>query len=357
MFTQVGVSRNMAEVYEKYVMENLSAVGEEFLLALCEEYRIIVPDGKRDSHPYLLKVVLRHLTSDQIETSEDQRLAIFQKLCGELEEELNKDGEPKVEDPLPNLGDIPHNVIAVDQGVTADTVLGNLMPNAMTGLPTLAPLDAMPRVTPATSSGLTNTVQSSSVSRVDNSASGVNHSLTYHKLRQFKVNGSIGDPGTKGCLSYSSLCFEIRRGEREGYHLNEIYAGIIRAIEAGNPFRDVLELEAEVFDRDALMTSLRSHYEVRDPNSILNELRVCKQGPKETAHKFCCRAVALKKKVESMSQIEGLPVDMKNLQSTFFKAIYTGLRQNNIRNEMRQILKETRMSHHDLLMEVMRKKG
>ena len=302
---------------ERYVMEKLPAVGIDFLVGLCEEFRIDVAEEKKVNKNYLLKMVFRHLTSDQIENLADHGLQIFEKLQRELHEELDK-GVPKSEEEIPGLSDIPE----------------------LTGL------EGTPKPDVKDPSYSVNQAVIGTPKTV------TNHSLTYHKLRQFKVNGSIGDPGQKGCLSYSSLCFEIRRGEREGYQLNEIYAGIIRAIEAGNPFRDVLELEAEVFDRNALMTSLRSHFEERDPNSIFNELRMCRQGPKESAHKFCCRAVALKKKVESMSQIEGIPVDADNLRTTFFKAMYTGLRQNNIRNELRQILKEARISDQDLLMEV-----
>ena len=61
--------------------------------------------------------------------------------------------------------------------------------------------------------------------------------------------------------------------EKLNYTTSEIYAGVIRAIEPGNPFRDVLELEAETFDKVAFMRSLRSHFQIRDPNYIFNELR------------------------------------------------------------------------------------
>ena len=114
----------------------------------------------------------------------------------------------------------------------------------------------------------------------------LDETLSYHKLRQFKINGTIGDPGQKNCLSFSSLCFQIKQGESQGYTINEIYAGVIRAIEAGNPFRDVLELESENFDKEAFMKSLRSHFMESDPNTVFNELRTAAQKPNETAHKF-----------------------------------------------------------------------
>ena len=176
--------------------------------------------------------------------------------------------------------------------------------------------------------------------------------LSYRRLRQFKINGTIGEPGQKNCLSYSSLCYQIKQGESMKYTIPEIYGAVIRAIEAGNPFRDVLELEADAFDKIALMKSLRSHFKVRDPNEVFNQLRTCVQGPNESAHKFCCRCVALKKKVQAMSESEDLPFDEENLQATFFRTIYTGLRQSSIRNELRQVLKEASIEDADLLIEV-----
>ena len=136
------------------------------------------------------------------------------------------------------------------------------------------------------------------------------------------------------------------------YTTREIFAGVIRAIEPGNPFRDVLELEADTFDKKAFMKSLRSHFKIRDPNAIFNDLRTCVQLPSESAHAFCCRCVALKKKVQNMAESENIPFDMDNLKSTFFKTIYTGLRQTNIRNELRQSLIDARLSDEDLLLEV-----
>ena len=43
---------------------------------------------------------------------------------------------------------------------------------------------------------------------------------------------------------------------------------------------------------------------------------------------------------------------MENLQATFFRTIYTGLRQQSIRNELRQVLKDATIEDADLLIEV-----
>ena len=150
-------------------------------------------------------------------------------------------------------------------------------------------------------------------------------------MRQFKINGTIGDPGQKNCISYSSLCYQIKQGETQGYKDHEIYNGVIKAIEADNPFKEVLELASETYTKEAFMKTLKAHFEERDPNSVFNELRVASQGPKETAHKFVCRCVALKKKVLHMAAAEKMNFDEVNLNNTFYRTIYTGLRNKEIR--------------------------
>ena len=142
--------------------------------------------------------------------------------------------------------------------------------------------------------------------------------LSYHKLRQFKINGTIGDPGQKNCLSYSSLCYQIKQGEAQGYQAHEIYGGVIKAIEADNPLRELLELGADDFKKEAFLKTLRAHFKEQNPNAVFNELRTASQGPKENAHKFVCRCVALRKKVTNMASAEGMEFDEENLSATFY---------------------------------------
>ena len=279
----------MAGLVEEFCLKMLPETSVEFLTGLCDEFRIVIPGDKADNKAYLVKVVLRHLTSADIENSEDQGTAIFLKLYNELGGELKPEAlQPKQEAPLDNSG----------------------------------------------------------------GESIVNETLSYRKLRLFKINGTIGDPGQKNCVSYSSLCYQIDQGEAQGYSIKEIYDGVIRAIEAGNPFRDVLELEADSFNKAAFLKSLKSHFMIRDPNEVLNELRTAVQSPSENAHRFCCRCVALKKKIVKMYESDGIAYDEENLSTTFYRSIYTGLRQRSIRDELRAVLKEATMSDEDLLVEV-----
>lgn len=270
----------MANLVKDFCLKMLPECEADFLLTLANEYQLNPPQAVQGNKAKLLILVLRHLTSEDIDALQDEGAAKFLKLYNDLGGALKK-VKPEVEE---------------------DDV----------------------------------------------------STLSYRKLRQFKINGTIGDPGQKNCLSYSSLVYQINLGETQGYTIQEIYGGVIRAIEAGNPFRELLELEADDFDitKDRFLKALKSHFCERDPNSVFNDLRTAVQGTNETAHKFCCRCVALKKKVINMSNSERIPVDHDNLNSTFFKTIYTGLRQSNIRNELRLVLRGARIDDAELLSEV-----
>ena len=325
----------MAGLVEEFCLQLLPKTSYDFLLALSEEYQIVLDNGKKDEKAHVLKMVMRYLTGETLEGTGDGGAAVFLKLYKELGEELKKEKvklEP-VETPQPDPtmppleGDVDVNAPEVEPKV--DQKVGPKVETKVESKPVKKSVE--------------NSEKSESISEI-----------SYHKLRQFKINGTIGDPGQKTCVTYSSLCYQISQGEKQGYSLREIYGGVIRAIEAGNPFRDVLELEAEDFDndREAFMKSLRSHFREKDPNEVKNDLRICVQNSGEDAHKFFCRCVALKKKVQKTCRNEGLPCDEADLSATFFKTLYTGLRQNNIRNEMRAVLREGRISDQDLLVEV-----
>ena len=270
----------MAGLVEDFCLKMLPQADLGFLLARTLEYNVDVADERQGDKAHVLKLLLRHLTSADVENSPDHGAALFLKLYSDL-----------------------------------GTVLKDLSPT---------------------------------VKREEDDVT----TLSYRKLRQFKINGTIGDPGQKNCLSYSSLLYQLNLGEEQGYTLKEIHSGVVRAIEAGNPIRELLELERDDLKKESFLETLKSHFQEQDPNSVFNELRTAAQRSRETAHKFCCRCVALKRRVTKLSESGGVHVDRENLNATFYRTIYTGLKQTEIRNELRQVLKEADLDDSQLLREV-----
>ena len=61
------------------------------------------------------------------------------------------------------------------------------------------------------------------------------------RLKDFKINGSIGGPGERDKLSYINLAYQIQNGRTTGFSEAEICAGVIKAITLGNFLRSYLE--------------------------------------------------------------------------------------------------------------------
>ena len=136
----------MAALVVEFVTKHLPGVNLGFLTALCEEYRIVVEEEKKDKKPELLKLVLRYLSSEQLEKTADKGAGVFLKLYEELGDELGA-LKPKHEETMPALeGDMTTGAKAAPS---------------------------------ATAGGRHESVET----------------LSYHELRLCKIHGKIGDPG------------------------------------------------------------------------------------------------------------------------------------------------------------------
>ena len=63
--------------------------------------------------------------------------------------------------------------------------------------------------------------------------------LSYHKLRELKITGTI-DGGKEGTLTYTSLTCQLKQAEAAGYTTTEVVAAVIKAIPTGKSFRSLL---------------------------------------------------------------------------------------------------------------------
>ena len=271
--------------------EWLAKVDGDFLTALCDEYRLEVPAEKVGKTNDLRKLVLRYLSSEALEGSDDKGASVFAKLFRELKEELGEDGVK--------------SEAGISQTFGHDTDREN------------------PR-------------------------------LVVQKLKlksDFKIKGAIGDPKQSGTLDYSSLVFQMKQGREQGFSSKEICAGVIQAIKPGHSLRGFLESKGDVTE-DALLQILRSHLSEKDSTSFFHDLSNCVQKSGESAHAFVVNALLLREKVAKISNEEGFPFPANVLRNRFFHTVYTGLKSNNIRMELQPILKQATISDENLLEEV-----
>ena len=273
---------------EQMVFQWLSLVDVDMLTGLCEEFKIEVTADKAGKKQLLLKLIRRHLSSEDLENSADAGKALFDKLHEDLSENLGTMGIKSESKKMPAL---------------------------------------------------------------DLHEDNNDGKITFQRLREFKINGTIGNVGQKDTLSYISLSFQMKQGKESGYSSKEVCAAVIRSIKPGNSLRDYLESKGDVTEA-ALIQILRSHFTEKDSSSVFHELSNCVQLAGESEHEFCLRAMSLREKVARLSDEEECPFDDDLLRKRFFHSIFTGLKQNTIRMELQQILKECTFSDEDLLKEI-----
>ena len=319
------------ELFEKAEQEVMSflpeMVGTE-LEALCGELGLEIPPEKKGSRRGLYRLVLGHLM-DQERENDDGGKAKYIQVHGVLRqmamakaEEANKHTEPPPPDHKP-MRDFNMNMIDAmmePQDGTRTTPLGYRPPGAEE--------NARRRLVPKVAS-------------------------LYH-LKECKIRGSIGDPGEKDKLGYYGLISEIKERQNEGYDDDRIVGAVINAVTPGNVFKRRLEMRRNLegsIPLPILHEMLKTHYQEKGSSSIFRELSDAVQGADEKATTFCNRLIVIRDEALSRSIEEGCRLDVQYLKKRFLKSFATGLRNGNIRNELREILK-TEPSDDELLKSI-----
>ena len=171
--------------------------------------------------------------------------------------------------------------------------------------------------------------------------------LSYHKLRELKITGTI-DGGKAGTLTYTSLSCQLKQAEEAGYNTSKVIAAVIKAIPTGKSFRSLLESKVDL-DKDDFLKLLRSHYKEKDSAAVLQLLLNCYQEPGQDAHEFCCMAMSLRDRIRALSLEEGSPEDEEVLNKRLYHTIFTGLKQNSIKMELHNDIKNANLSDVDFL--------
>lgn len=243
---------------------------------ICTVLSLKVPDALKGKVKPLYKLVMRYLTSEEVENMEDQGKKIFLLLRDHLSHSEDWKGSAEI----PGSGEEP------------------------TG----------------------SKVTSSRVSMVD-----------VQRLKDFKISGTIGCSERKDSLSFSSLNFQISNGLKQGYSEEAICAAVLRAISPGNNLRTYLESK-KFLKISSILDVLRSHFHEKDSSSVFTELSNGVQEASESCLDFVIRMMCLRQKILTLGVEEGSPYDENIIQRRFLHTIETGLRNTNIRYELRELL-------------------
>ena len=94
---------------------------------------------------------------------------------------------------------------------------------------------------------------------------------------------------------------------------------------------------------------LRAHFHEKDATSLFTLLGTAKQNSSESAQEFVMRLMTLRQKILFVSREDPIPYDKPLVQRRFQQAVYTGLKNDNIRIQLRDLLKTNNTSDEDIL--------
>ena len=289
-----GVDPLEPEAVESLCWEKLAGITDpEKLQEICAGLEIQVPATHVGKRNFLYKLLLKHLNSDAIAGSEDEGMSTFLKLS-----DLLKDISLKV-----------HSPSGSESGEDDDRKIDI---------------------------------------KIEPKMNDKNAFYEFQKLKELKINGKIGGVGEKDKLSYISLSYQISNAKKLGYSEEMICGAVIKAITPGSHLRTYLESKHSL-TLSSLIEIMRSHFREKDSTSIFSELSNAAQAANESCLEFIIRLMCLREKVVSLSEEEGCPYDRKLVGQRFSHTVLTGLRNNNIRNELRSFLKRKSFSDEALL--------
>ena len=155
------------------------------------------------------------------------------------------------------------------------------------------------------------------------------------KLKDFKISGTIGGVGEKDKLSYTNLSFQIQNGKKLGYSEENIFGAVIKAISPSNYLRTYFESKQDLH-LASLVGVLRSHFKEKDSASTFTDFCNATELATQTCLDFVIRLIRRRQKVLDLSSEEGCPYDANFLNKQFRQTMFTGLRNTNIRIEVRE---------------------
>ena len=154
-----------------------------------------------------------------------------------------------------------------------------------------------------------------------------------------RISGQIGGSTQKDRLSFSSLNHQINAAAQKGYSEGEIVEAVIRAVNPGIPLRSVLE-GSQKLTLEKTKAIIGAHYQERDATDCYQSLSELRQEKQETPQDFVMKAIDLKQKIVLLSTetTSGPVYDPKLVQGMFLRTMATGLRDDNVRLEIKPYL-------------------
>ena len=279
----------MAEAVKNEILERLRLVDATQLTELCNRLKLTITTAKEGNKSALFNLVSRHILSEELEGKPDEGLSEFTMINDELEVLLNLEGKP---------------------------VVGEVEEDATTH---------------------------------DGETTKVKTKIEVHKLQNFKISGSVCSG--ENMIDYYGLRFQMEEGKTQGYGSKVIMSAVIKAMKAGSSVRRYFEGKVDLTEKKFLEI-LRSHYNVKDAATLLDEMVNSHQEPSETEMNYVMRVMDLRNKIMLITKDEDCPLGEALVKKRFFYTLSVGFQKDSIRLEMMNVLKNQMLEDEELVREV-----
>ena len=155
--------------------------------------------------------------------------------------------------------------------------------------------------------------------------------------KELKLTGVIGKPTSKGTLSLSSLKSQIRMARNRHYRDSEIVAAVIRIMSPRLDLRSYFEERRELSVKD-LLFHLEAHYQKKDVKSLFNQLGAAVMKDGQSAAAFAYQLMGERDRLKNLPKRERGSYSKKLIQAQFQRALYTGMRNQVARRELKSLL-------------------
>ena len=262
------------------------------------EIQLQIPPSAAGKKSLLLRTLNRHLNSDIVVQEDDQGLAVMKQV-----------------------------ISVCERGVLKDVATGG--GGSGTGSKSIVKPDPD---------------NSAKVSAQTSSVNATVASLNVSKLKDFKLNGMVG--GDKP-IPYSSLVFQIENAQNSGFEDGTICAGVLKATAPGY-LRTYLELKKDL-TVESLLELLKVNFAAKCSGTLFTELCKCTQKEDQDVGSFALELFVLRERIIELGEEEQCPYERPFLQRHLLRALSVGIRDNNIRFDLKEVFANREATDEELL--------
>ena len=365
-FSLVDKMGEQVEVARELVLGMLPDLTEKDLgeVAVGLSLQIKEPKGKISKKSVLLNTLRRYITSEEVENQEDEGLEMLGSLHTDMEarlEEKKKSSEVVEKEETTPIkswleNDLEEKLAAIKLQVKTDVEAeenwGGLGTSSTTreALNELKMKENWNRLNEeqlriktqmeVEEKQLQEMLKKKSLEKKRTLTEGLGRSIGMDihkfKIREFKINGTIGGENE---MEYSSLMYQVKEGRTLGYSEKEIQLGIVKMVK-DKTLKKFFEINTDMSEDD-FYGMIRNHYDVKDANTLLEEMVTSVQEPTENIVRFVMRMMNARDTIMDVTKCEDCPLGESRIQKQFVRSVLVGLRKATNRIELQAIFERT----------------